>query len=239
MTYNIRSGNGDLARTAATIRAVAPDLVGLEEVDVHWAERSAFADQASELGELLGMHARFARIYRIPDADTTRPPREFGVALLSRYSVLRWSNDTLTRLSTQESNPLPAPMRGLLDATVDVSGTAVRVLVTHLDYRSDPRVRDAQAAEMVRYIGDASTPTLVLGDLNAKPDAPELRPLLQRLRDAWSTSPDSGFTYPADNPTERIDYILTSGHFGGRRAWVPATDASDHRPVVADLVLPR
>lgn len=116
---------------------------------------------------------------------------------------IRSGNGDLARTATQESNPIPAPMPGLLDATVDVSGTAVRVLVTHLDYRSDPRVREVQAAEMVRYIGDASTPTLVLGDLNAKPDAPELRPLLKRLRDAWSTSPDSGFTYPADHPTER------------------------------------
>ena len=35
MTYNIHAGHGDIDRTAATIRALSPDIVGLEEVDVH------------------------------------------------------------------------------------------------------------------------------------------------------------------------------------------------------------
>ena len=53
MTYNIRSGNGNLAGTADAIRASAPDLLALQEVDVHWSERSSFVDQASALGESL------------------------------------------------------------------------------------------------------------------------------------------------------------------------------------------
>src|SRR5436190_16463345 len=85
MTYNIRSGNGDLAGTAAAIRASSPDLVGLQEVDVHWADRSNFDDQASALGQQLGMQVRFARIYQLPAARQGDPPREFGVALLSKF----------------------------------------------------------------------------------------------------------------------------------------------------------
>src|SRR5512132_1585328 len=153
MTYNIQSGHGNLDGTAAAISAAAPDIVGLQEVDVQGAERSNFADQAGTLGEQLHMEVRFAGIYRIPAADTTKPPREFGVALLSKYPIVRWRNDTLTRLSTQESNPVPAPAPGLLDALIDVHGTAVRVFNTHLDYRADPRVRRQQVAEMLSYIG--------------------------------------------------------------------------------------
>src|SRR5581483_2614067 len=63
MTYNIKSGNGNLAGTADAIRAESPDIVALQEVDVHWADRSAFADQATELGARLRMNVRFARIY--------------------------------------------------------------------------------------------------------------------------------------------------------------------------------
>lgn len=237
MTYNIQAGGGKLENIAEAIRSVAPDIVGLQEVDVHWGERSAFADQASGLAQALGMQARFARIYRIDPADSTRPPREYGVALLTRCPVLSFTNHTLTRLSTQDANPLPAPMPGFLEAKVDVGGTAVRVFNTHLDYRSDPSVRQQQVAEMLAIVGESSIPTLFLGDLNAQPQAPELQPLFARLKDAWPAAAGAGFTYPASEPLRRIDYILTSEHFVARSVRVPATLASDHRPVVADLDL--
>src|SRR5687767_15238907 len=85
LTYNIRAGNGDIARTAETIRKFAPDIVGLQEVDVHWSERSGFEDQATLLGRVLGMQVRFAPIYALPGADSTKPRRQYGVALLSRH----------------------------------------------------------------------------------------------------------------------------------------------------------
>jgi endonuclease/exonuclease/phosphatase family metal-dependent hydrolase len=239
MSYNIRSGNGNLAGTADAIRASAPDLVALQEVDVHWAERSNFADQAAALGEALGMQVRFARIYQLVGARQQDPPREFGVALLSRFPILDWSNHIITRLSTQEENPRPAPLPGFLEAKVDVRGTTVRVFDTHLDYRADPRVRQQQVTEMLAYIGDTSAPTMLFGDLNAPPDAPEIQPLLERLHDAWPASAGPGLSDPADVPQKRIDYVLVSRHFRVRAATVPVTLASDHRPVVVDLVLTR
>lgn len=236
MTYNIHAGHGDIDRTAATIRALSPDVVGLEEVDVHWADRSGFVDQASRLGELLGMSVRFAPIYELPGATADAPKREFGVALLSRYPIVAWENDTLTRLSTQAESPVPTRMPGLLAAMIDVHGTRVRVFVTHLDYRKDPAVRGTQVAEMLARIGAIDSPTLLLGDMNASPDAAELQPLFARMHDSWLTIAGPGFTYPADTPTERIDYVFVSPNAKVDTAFVPVVPAaSDHRPVVVDL----
>jgi len=239
MTYNIRSGNGNLDGTAAAIRASAPDVVALQEVDVHWAERSNFVDEASALGDKLGMQVRFAHIYHFPGASDSAPAREFGVALLSRYPIVHFVDDTLMRLSTQVTDPVPTPMPGLLDAVIDVHGTRVHVFNTHLDYRKDPRVREQQVAEMLHFIDASSGPTLVFGDMNASPDAEEIQPLLHRLHDAWAAvhGADAGFTYPADAPRERIDYVLVSPQLHVRAARVPDTLASDHRPVVVDLDL--
>ena len=239
LTYNIRAGNGDVARTAETIQRLAPDIVGLQEVDVHWSERSGFEDQATLLGRVLGMQVRFAPIYTLPGADSTRPGRQYGVALLSRHPIVRWTNDTLTRLSTISQNPEPAPGPGLLQATLEIDGVLVRVFNTHLDYRADPRVRKQQVTEMLAHMGSASTPTLVLGDLNANPDAPELQPLFERLHDMWQNALDPGLTFPADKPVKRIDYVLASNNFGVRSASVPVTEASDHRPVLVELMLRR
>jgi endonuclease/exonuclease/phosphatase family metal-dependent hydrolase len=239
MTYNIHAGHGNLTRTAEAIRAQSPDIVALQEVDVHWSDRSAFVDQVGALAAALGMNAAFAPIYSIPSGDSSKPPREFGVALLSRHRIVTWRNDTLTRLSTQDSNAVPAPAPGLLEAIVDVGGSKIRVFNTHLDYRADPAVRRRQANEVAAVVARSSAPTILFGDMNATPDAVELAPLFARLRDAWPPDSGLGFTYPADQPTKRIDYVLTSREFGVVRGFVPASDASDHRAVVIDLVLRR
>jgi endonuclease/exonuclease/phosphatase family metal-dependent hydrolase len=239
MSYNIAAGSGNLDRTTEAIRAAAADLVALQEVDVHWSARSGFADQAAALGERLGMQARFARIYQLPGDGASARLREYGVALLSRYPVVTWTNHTITRLSTQIEGTPPAPMPGFLEATVDVRGTRIRVFNTHLDYRPDATVRRRQVTETLAIIGDPSAPTLLFGDLNAPPTAPELQPLLARLRDSWTVPADPGLTYPATVPVKRIDYVLTSRHFRVRSARVPDTQASDHRPVVVDLVVDR
>ena len=236
MSFNIAAGIGGLDAIVSTIRASEADVVALQEVDVHWSPRSGFVDQATTLGARLGMQVRFAPIYRLPPATDSTPPREYGVALLSRHPILAFSNRMLTRRSTQDTTAPPAPMPGLLDATLDVAGERIRVLDTHLDYRADPTVRRQQVAEMIAVIGGSDLPTILMGDLNAPPAAPELAPLLARLADRWPADAGPGFTYPAKAPARRIDFVLTSSHFRTASATVPATLVSDHRPVVVDLV---
>ena len=237
MTYNIQSGHGSLDGTAAEIRSESPDVVALQEVDVHWDARSGFADQATLLGEKLDMHVCFAPIYQIPSATVGAPVREFGVALLSKYPIESCDNRVITRLSTQQTNPVPAPMPGFLDAVVRIAGQDVHVYDTHLDYRADPSVRRLQVADMIAFLRHPSAPAILMGDLNAEPGAPELAPLFAVFHDAWSGNRDAGKTYPADDPKKRIDYVLVSGPIWVRGASVPATLASDHRPVVSVLAL--
>ena len=238
MTYNIQAGAGNLDGTAGAIRAAAPDVVALQEVDVHWSARSHFADEADSLAKLLGMQARFAHIYDLPGEGASSPARENGVALVSRDPIVAFTNHVITRHSTVNEDAAPATMPGFLEATLNVRGTRVRVFNTHLDYRSDPAVRRQQVTETLALIGNPTTPTLLFGDLNAGPDAVELQPLFQRLHDSWLTvSTGTGLTYPAIAPVKRIDFVLTSPHFRAVGARVPDTQASDHRPVVVDLVV--
>jgi len=65
--------------------------------------------------------------------------------------------------------------------------------------------------------------------------------LTELLADAWpEAGSGGGETIPSDVPVVRWDYILHGAGFEpATSATVPATTASDHRPVVADLpVLP-
>ncbi|GAA1607928.1 hypothetical protein GCM10009789_72950 [Kribbella sancticallisti] len=245
-SYNIHTGAGtdnvfDLDRTAQAIKALDADVVGLQEVDVHWAARSEWRDTLAELASKLGLHAGFAPIYDLDPLVAGQPRRQYGVAVLSRFPLVRTENHPITRLSTQDPNPVPAPAPGFLEAELDVRGRRVHVYVTHLDYRADPSVRAAQVDDTVKILARDRRKDLqiLVGDFNAEPEAPELAKLWRRLDDSWqvaAATTGGPSTYPAADPVKRIDYVTVGAGFRVQHAAVPPENAaSDHRPVVADL----
>ena len=126
-------------------------------------------------------------------------------------------------------------MPGFLEATVEIDGGRVRVFTTHLDYRADPRVRNLQVAATIARLDAIDGPMILMGDLNAPPHAVELAPSSSGCATRGQTDPTPDFTYPAIAPVRRIDYILASGDLRARNVRVPPIEASDHRPVVADI----
>lgn len=242
MSYNIHSGIGtdaalDLDRTARTIRGSGADIVVLQEVDVRWDARSDYADQVRELARKLRMWASFAPIYDEPGQKPGDERRQFGVAILSKHPILFARNHEITRLSTQDPEAGPEPGPGFAEALVLVAGRLVHVYATHLDFRPDPGVRTAQVADMLRIMRQDGpfARQLLLGDFNATPDSPELAPLWSKLEDAWQVADGAGLSYPADKPTDRIDYVTANGRFTPRAASTVDSLASDHRPVTAEL----
>lgn len=252
-TYNIHAGAGmdnvfDLDRTTDALAALHADVIGVEEVDVHWDARSEWRDLAGELARRLHMHVYFAPIYDFDPPSDGAPRRQYGVAILSRYRFESTENHDLTRLSTQDPNPVPAPAPGFPEAVIRVQGLPVHVYETHLDYRGDPTVRAMQVADTRRIMAEDCAPNgrcprqLLLGDFNAPHEAAELAPLWEDLQDV-GPGPEAGaagYTYPALDPRQRIDYVTASkDHVQVHTVTVPDTLASDHRPVVADLTLDR
>jgi endonuclease/exonuclease/phosphatase family metal-dependent hydrolase len=241
MSYNVHSGIGmdgryDLDRLASVIGESGADIVALQEVDVHWGGRSQYENMAEALASRLGMHAFFAPIYELAATAEGEPARQFGVALLSRFPVIHAINHKLTRLSTQDKNGAPEPLPGFAEVRLDIGGTPLTIYVTHLDYRADPAIRIIQIGEMLDIAGPDTYRKLIVGDFNARPDAPELIPLFVVFHDTWAAvRQEPGFTFPADVPDRKIDYILAGSGVEAVRTDVPDTGASDHRPLVAEL----
>lgn len=246
-TYNMHTGIGadgrlDLADTARTLEDLDADVIGLQEVDVHWSARSAWRDQARDLAAALDMRVFFAPIYSLDPPSEGAPRREYGLAVLTRLPVLHAENHEITRLSTQSGEPVPAPAPGFPEVLLNARGALVHVYVTHLDFRADPSVRAMQVQDMLRILAadGPDAQQVLLGDFNAPPDAAELSPLWDRVVDVWdAVGSGAGSTYPTNDPTKRIDYLTVSPDVTPTDVRVPASQASDHLPVVADLVVRR
>ncbi len=224
MTYNVKHGERlGLEAVADVIKRQAPDLVGLQEVDVE-AGRSGGVDQAHRLGQLTGMTSLFRTAFSFADGGS------YGVALLSRYPVL--TSDRVLLPSSGEQRVL---------ATVDVElgpGKILKVGITHLDLVQASRT--LQVAEVKRVLS-AVPRSILFGDMNASPDEAAIVELSGFMQDAWARADSGpGNTIPVDVPNRRIDYIFLGSGIA-KPTFVEVPDeraASDHRPVVAHVPSP-
>jgi endonuclease/exonuclease/phosphatase family metal-dependent hydrolase len=235
MSYNIHHGEGadgrlDLDRIAGVIRSEKAEVIGLQEVDRFW-RRSDFVDQVAYLAEELDMHAAYGANLDLSSDDPSQPRRQYGTAILSKYPIVESKNTLLPKLSNSEQ-------RGLLEALIKVKGAPVRFYDTHLQHNNSGE-RALQVRAIMEHTRDVKGPQVLVGDLNALPEAPELAPLYERYNDAWPLGGEGpGYTISAENPTRRIDYVFVTPDVAVRGASVPRTLASDHLPVVADLSVP-
>lgn len=243
INYNIQAGIGndgnyDIRRTAEVIRKSGADIVGLTEVDVHFDSRSNFDNQVKILAEELGMYSFYGPIYDLEPYEKGQPRRKYGMAILSKYPIIDAYNHEITRLSTQDENPEPRPMPGFPEAKINVDGKVFSFYVTHLDYRGNPMVREMQVDDTLNIFSEVVGPKILVGDLNALPDASEIGPLFEYLNDSWELGGSGeGYTFPVSNPHKRIDYILVNQGINVVNSEVIETEASDHFPVITDIVL--
>lgn len=227
VTLNIwhreRDWNARLALLRRELRALAPDVVGLQEVLELSASDASARNQAQEVAHELGYEVAYSR------AQTLGPGLEFGNALLSRFPITSHDTVALAGAETGES-------RSLLCARVNAPFGEVPVFVTHLNWKlHHGSVRLRQLTQIVDEI-DARAPVggpyppILMGDFNAEPASDEIRwlrgfaTLSGRsifFADAWAYGGDGGpgFTFDRRNPNaarsheppRRIDYIFVRG----------------------------
>ncbi len=232
LSYNIHYGQGtdgryDLQRLANVINEAKPDLVALQEVDVG-VKRSGRVHQASQLAELTGMAVRFGPTQHYEGGL-------FGNAVLTRLPILDVVIHPLPYTeSTSQQVTYP---RGAIAVTVrSPDGNPLRFVSTHFQHNvAEDRLAEAKAINKL-FGQDDQLPTILAGDMNAKPGTEPIQELLKVWTNAADEPPSA--TAPSENPTSRIDYIFCRpvGLFSVSDAAVIAEPvASDHRPVLACL----
>ncbi|GAB2532626.1 hypothetical protein GCM10027189_12100 [Rufibacter soli] len=230
MSYNIRHANPpskpkfiDLDAIVAVIKAQNPDVVALQEVDVH-TNRSGGVDQAKVIAQKLGMHYFFGKALDYDGGD-------YGVAILSRFPLEGAVAVPLPSVAGTNAEP-----RVLAYATIQISPKKSLVFAsTHLDEKGNPQNRLLQLEKIAQVKDGVKLPFIIAGDFNATPGSESI----QRLDALFTrTCQDCAFTFPVLEPNRTLDFI---GYSPAARFKVvshqviPETYASDHRPIVAEL----
>ncbi len=211
MSYNVRHCAGmdlvvDYDRTATVISQQQPDVVALQELD-SMTGRSGHRDQLDELASRTGYHPIFGAAI---DFDGG----QYGVGILSHEIPL-----SIRRI------PLPGEEPRVL-LVVELEDYVIAC--THLD------LEEAQRMASVPLIVDEAQrwqkPFLLVGDWNDEPGSE----LLELMTQYFTVLSSDEATYPADKPTECIDYVAA---FNGRAEALEShvidePEASDHRPLV-------
>jgi len=216
-TYNVRGFRDGVDRLVDAVHRLGPDVLLLQET----GPRRTLRRFAATLGMGVAADPWSPLRRRVKDAVLVRPP---------------W------RLTDARQHRFPGSAflfpRGVLVARAERPGARLWALSLHLGLRPVERTAHAELLLAIAE-GLADAPVVLGGDLNATPVERAPRRIAERYPDAWVAAGEGdGPTFPAREPTARIDYL-----FAGPGLRVTATrvarepSASDHRPVVAELRL--
>jgi endonuclease/exonuclease/phosphatase family metal-dependent hydrolase len=248
-TFNILHGRSteddrvDVGRLATAVKALDPDVLGLQEVDRD-QPRSMGADLTAVAAEAMGaVDSQFVAAlsgtpggtWMAATGDEQPGAAAYGIALLSRFPVVSWRVVRLPTLPTRVPIWLrdarrPAIVseepRVAVAAVLDTPGGQMTVTTTHLSFV--PGWNSVQLRRLLRSLAGTREPLALIGDLNMEPRQAArvsgLRPLA------------SGLTFPLATPTRQLDHVLARGPL---RATGPAEAVrlplSDHRALVVDV----
>jgi endonuclease/exonuclease/phosphatase family metal-dependent hydrolase len=217
MTYNILMGGRRGQAVADVVRAVAPDVLLVNECPKQpllWRRRCRQLAERWEMRYVAG----------------GRPAGSNMIAVAHGVGVKQVTAERLRQ-------PRFQPRRGIAAAQLRVRGQLVGVVSCHLSLDKERRQREVK--RVIEVARSLRGPVVVAGDLNEPPTGPSW----QMLRAAGFVDPGrkDWRTFPSEDPERRIDALLVRGrvqivHHGdpgvpGERLAV----ASDHRPVLAEL----
>ena len=230
MTYNIHHANPpseqvkiDVAAIARVINQEKPDLVALQEVDVHTERSGKNLDQAREIARLTGMKSFFMKALDYQGG-------EYGIAVLSRYPIVDSAGYLLPR-----DPAIGGEDRAVASITVELPGKERVIFAsTHLDLKEANRLSQAKA--LIGHFENSSIPMILGGDFNALASSPVIELFDQHFTRTCGN--DCAPTIPVKNPNRTIDFIMYKPQASFKVLSTRVINeqyASDHLPVVVEF----
>ncbi|MEO8075291.1 MAG: endonuclease/exonuclease/phosphatase family protein [Acidobacteriota bacterium] len=237
LVFNIHAGKSatgtdNIAGIADLIRTTKADAVLLQEVD-RGTNRSGKVDQVQVLIDRTKYAAAFGRSL---DFDGG----QYGIAILSRRPINFNQTFPLPVDPAQARSGGSHEPRSALLASLETLRGRLQIMTTHLDSSNQDIYRLQEVPGLLNVVRPRRsdyTPVVLGGDFNAEPTSAVIQKLRDAgLRDAWiECGQGDGFTYPADHPAKRIDYVFITNPLRCTSAQVIDTQISDHRPLLVTL----
>ncbi|MEZ0164046.1 endonuclease/exonuclease/phosphatase family protein [Kineococcus sp. LSe6-4] len=233
-TFNVRELLDDTLAVREVLRELAADVVCLQEVPTHVLARHRLGVLAADTGSWV----------------TAAGPAGAGTAVLTAARVDVRAAGVRALPTPRRRGWRPVRRRGTAEVVVRVPlgpGWSVPVLVRSVHLGLTPQERSEHldlllpGAAVPGAVGPwRGAPTVLAGDLNEEPGGPVHRRLATVLLDAAEADGSAAPTFPARAPRRRLDVLLTDRRLSVVRVDTPAAHpgASDHLPVVADLLVP-
>ncbi|MBX2922985.1 MAG: endonuclease/exonuclease/phosphatase family protein [Chitinophagaceae bacterium] len=231
LTYNIfhgenpyKKGQPNLDDIARLINEVKPDLVAFQEVDSTTGRLAGIyknrINWVQELGKKTKMHGYFGKAMDYDGGG-------YGEGILTRKPV----KPVVTILP----NPSGGEPRSLIYAEYPL-GTGKKVFFggTHLCHQYLPN-KIAQVEKINQILSQKTDPVIICGDFNFMPGEEPYKLMETHWLDAAEKKGEPAFTFSADNPEIRIDYIWLNKTARWRVTdmQVLPYEYSDHKPVLA------
>ncbi|MGN6779812.1 endonuclease/exonuclease/phosphatase family protein [Rhizobium sp.] len=226
-SYNVHKCVGadrrfDPERTSRVIHEIDADVIGLQEADTRFGERTGILD--------LRRLERETGLIPVPIAGVTKAHGWHGNVVLFKQGTVR---------DVHQINLPGLEPRGALIAELELAhGGSLRIIAAHLGLLH--RSRAQQTRLIVDLMNDGSeTPTILLGDLNEWRLGD--RSSLNTIQNAFGPLPPAVPSFPSTLPLLALDRIMAN-----RRGMISAVEvhdsplarvASDHLPIKAVVSL--
>jgi endonuclease/exonuclease/phosphatase family metal-dependent hydrolase len=218
LTYNIfhgetTAGTIDMDLFGNIIKEQNPDLVALQEVDKK-TTRVGGIDITAELSKRTGLTGYFCK-------HRDYQGGEYGNAILSKYPV---TNIDLIEGYRNTATGVTIPF-----AKIEVQkGIYIYFNTSHLS--TDLIVREVHVRQLLDYYIKTlnRSPLLICGDLNAEPDAPEIKTLLTEFSLSDTTLANTFST--RTGMRKKIDYVL----YPSNSDWQVVETKIIYRPEASD-----
>ena len=232
MTFNTQhmadyygDGQVNFRKYADYILSEVPDVVGLNEIRSS-GKAADYRNQTAHLAALTEMpYSYFAKAI-IP---LGRGP--YGNAMLSKFAIVEAKTIPIPDPEPKMFDSPDYETRCILKAKLE---NGVTVLVTHFGLNPDEHEKAAET--VIQHIEDEKC--ILMGDFNVLPDSHILDPIRVRMKDTADAFTAPLLSFPADVPDRKIDYIFVSPDIEVVSADIPALALSDHRPYIAELIIP-
>lgn len=213
-----RSSHRNLARIAAFMHELQPDLVGLVEVD-HGSYRTGGRNQIEQLAAALGHYHCHAIKYGQRSFWRHVPViKNQGNAFLARDRI---RNETFHFFD-----------QGMKRLVIELEMEHLVVYLVHLALGA--RVRHHQLSALHDLIKQTRRPCLVAGDFNLLWGEREID-LFLAATELQNANTQGLPTFPSRNPQRHLDFVLHSPSIKIRDFQIPRVMFSDHLPVVVDF----